>query len=435
MRPPTTRRLGSSRKAQYGFLFGYVVAVAGILIAMLLLAVAIIDPRGFAAIRGAALDGTAPVSAGGRSVSRFFSDIGSGIGNYFRAGSQNAQLRRDLEEARRGLVDTQATAAENARLRALLGLAREVQDEIAVARIVGSSYDSARRLATLSAGSSSGVRVGQPVRAADGLIGRVLETGRWASRVLLVSDGASSVPVRSLRDDTPALAVGRGDGSIELRTLEVGSNPFRRGDVLVTSGVGGIFPPNVPVATVIRIEGDSAIARPIADPSRVDMAIVQPVYQAGRRRRARRGRSRDGRAARHRAAADRRARRPHARPAAAQPALPAGAAAAAAGPDGAAAARRRGAGAGPGTGSGSAAGGAPAAGAAAGSEHDHTGAAPAAGPAGAEVMRGAAPLTSFQRKLESRCLCGLRAPPSVKIREIPAFAGMTGSFVGPEAPR
>ena len=280
MRPPTTRRLGSSRKAQYGFLFGYVVAVAGILIAILLLAVAIIDPRGFAAIRGAALDSTAPVSEGGRSVSRFFSDIGSGIGNYFRAGSQNAQLRRDLEEARRGLVDTQATAAENARLRALLGLAREVQDEIAVARIVGSSYDSARRMATLSAGSSSGIRVGQPVRAADGLIGRVLETGRWASRVLLVSDGASSVPVRSLRDDTPALAVGRGDGSIELRTLEVGSNPFRRGDVLVTSGVGGIFPPNVPVATVIRIEGDSAIARPLADPSRVDMAIVQPVYQA-----------------------------------------------------------------------------------------------------------------------------------------------------------
>ena len=280
MRPPTTRRLGSSRKAQYGFLFGYVIAVAGIMIAVLLLAVAIIDPRGFAAIRGAAIDTTAPVSEGGRSVTRFFSDIGSGIGAYFRAGSQNAQLRRDLEEARRGLVDTQATAAENARLRALLGLAREVQDEIAVARIVGSSYDSPRRLATLSAGSSDGIRVGMPVRAADGLIGRVLETGRWASRVLLVSDGASSVPVRSLRDDTPALAVGRGDGSIELRTLEVGSNPFRRGDVLVTSGVGGIFPPNVPVATVIRIEGDSAIARPLADPSRVDMAIVQPIYQA-----------------------------------------------------------------------------------------------------------------------------------------------------------
>jgi len=83
------------------------------------------------------------------------------------------------------------------------------------------------------------------VRNSDGLIGRVLETGRWAARILLVTDGASNVPVRSTRDGTPALAVGRGDGTIELRTLEVGQNPFRRGDVLVTSGSGGLFPPNI----------------------------------------------------------------------------------------------------------------------------------------------------------------------------------------------
>jgi hypothetical protein len=95
----------------------------------------------------------------------------------------------------------------------------------------------------------------------------------------MISDGASSVPVRSLRDGTPAMAVGRGDGTIELRTLEVGENPFRRGDVLVTSGVGGIFPPDIPVARVSRIEGENAIALPVADPSHSDRVIVQPVYQ------------------------------------------------------------------------------------------------------------------------------------------------------------
>ena len=127
--------------------------------------------------------------------------------------------------------------------------------------------------------AASGVRVGQPVRSPEGLLGRVLEAGRWASRIMLVSDGASSVPVRSLRNNVPALAVGRGDGLVELRTLEVGQNPFRRGDLLVTSGIGGIFPPNVPVARVIRLEGQLAIARPLADPARVDLAIVQPAYQ------------------------------------------------------------------------------------------------------------------------------------------------------------
>lgn len=279
MAPPPSRRPGFSRRAQYGLFFGYVVAVAGMVVALLLLAIAIIDPRGFAAIRGGALDATAPASAGGRTVSRGISGIFESIGNYFRAGSQNAGLRRELEATQRELLRVKAAEAENARLTRLLGLAREVEDEVTVARIVGSSFEAPRRLATLSAGSAAGVATGQPVRAPEGLIGRVIETGRWASRVLLVTDGSSNVPVRMLRDGTPAIAVGRGDGTIELRTLEVGENPFRRGDILVTSGIGGIFPPNVPVASVVRIEGDTAIARPVADPARADFAIVQRAWQ------------------------------------------------------------------------------------------------------------------------------------------------------------
>lgn len=279
MAPPKNRRPGFSRRAQFGLFLGYVIAIGGALIAVLLLAVAIVDPRGFAALRGASVDATAPVAGAGRSAVGFFSGIGSGIANYFRAGSQNARLSRELAEARRELIRRQALDYENRRLLALLGLARATGDEVTVARIVGSSYDSPRRLATLSAGSAAGVLPGQPVRSPDGLIGRVLETGRWASRVMLVTDGASNVPVRLVRDGTPALAVGRGDGTIELRTLEVGQNPFRRGDILVTSGVGGLYPPNVPVAVVTASEGDTAIARPIADPARMDFAIVQRAFQ------------------------------------------------------------------------------------------------------------------------------------------------------------
>ncbi|MEA3045812.1 MAG: rod shape-determining protein MreC [Sphingomonadales bacterium] len=279
MAPPGKRRPGFSRRAQYGVFIGYVVAVGGILIAALLLAIAIIDPRGFAALRSAALDITAPISSAGRSVATFIGGIGEGISNYFWAGSQNAGLRQELAEARRELVRRQALEYENRRLRALLGLARQTGDEVTVARIVGSSFEAPRRLATLSAGNSSGVAPGQAVRSPDGLIGRVLETGRWASRVLLITDGASNVPVRAVRDGTPALAVGRGDGTLELRTLEVGQNPFRRGDIVVTSGIGGLYPPGVPVAVVSGADGDTAIARPLADPARMDYAIVLGIYQ------------------------------------------------------------------------------------------------------------------------------------------------------------
>src|SRR6476661_1746381 len=279
MASPSTRRPGFSRRAQYGLFIGYVIAVGGILFSLLLLVVATIDPTGFSALKGVALDATRPVSAGGRSVVRFFGGIGSGVGNYFMAASENAELKKRLQAERRMIVEARATELENNRLKALLKLAGETEQPVAMARIVGSSFDAPRRLATLSAGTSSGIRLGQPVRSADGLVGRVIEAGHWASRILLVSDGASNVPVRLVRDGTPAIASGHGDGTIDLKTLELGKNPFRRGDILVTSGTGGVYPPGIPVALVTAVEGDRTIARPLADPAALDFAIVLPVFQ------------------------------------------------------------------------------------------------------------------------------------------------------------
>ncbi|MDB5694096.1 MAG: mreC, partial [Alphaproteobacteria bacterium] len=267
------------RRAQYGLFLGYVIAFGGILFALLLLLVAMIHPTRFAALKGAALDITHPVTAGGRGAVRFVKGIGEGVGNYFMAGSENAALRQRLEAERRMIVEARAIGLENRRLKALLKLAQEIEDPVAIARIVGSSFDAPRRLATLSAGSASGVRTGQPVRSADGLVGRVIETGHWASRILLVSDGASNVPVRLVRDGTPAIAAGHGDGTIDLKTLELGRNPFRRGDILVTSGTGGVYPPNVPVAIVTAVNGDRTEAKPLADPATLDFAIVLKVFQ------------------------------------------------------------------------------------------------------------------------------------------------------------
>ena len=279
MAPPSTRRAGFSRRAQMGLFLSYVLAVGGVLFAGLLLVIAIVDPTGFNALKGAALDVTSPVASAGRGVARFFGGIGDGVGNYVRAGGQNAELKRKLEQSRRRLIEAQATELENKRLKALLRLTRETENPVAVTRIVGSSFASVRRLATLSAGASSGVKPGQPVRSADGLVGRVIETGRWASRVLLVGDSASNVPVRLVRDGTAAIATGHGDGTIDLKTLEVGRNPFRRGDVLVTSGVGGVYPPDIPVAVVVAVDGDRTVAKPLADPSNVEYAMVLDIYQ------------------------------------------------------------------------------------------------------------------------------------------------------------
>lgn len=273
------KRLGFSRRARFGVFAGYVVAVTGALLGFGLILIAAFDPQGFSAIRGAASDVTAPVSGVGRDAVQESGRIDNYLANWWNAGRQNARLKRELAEARRRLTQARATDLENRRLRRLANVIEGDSGVIATARLVNSSLTGPRRLATIFAGRSQGVLPGQPVRAADGLVGRIVDAGRNAARVLLLTDRSNVVPVKLTRDGTPAFTSGRGDGEVEVRSLEAGRDQFRRGDLLVTSGTGGIYPPNIPVAVVIRTFGDSARARPLADPASLDFAMVQPVFE------------------------------------------------------------------------------------------------------------------------------------------------------------
>jgi rod shape-determining protein MreC len=123
------------------------------------------------------------------------------------------------------------------------------------------------------------VAIGMPVRAPEGLLGRVVDSGRSASRVLLLSDRANVVPARLLRTGIAIISTGRGDGTIDLRPLEVGRNPFKRGDIVVTSGTGGLYPPLVPMARIVRLDDDGAIALPLADPAQISFAVVEAPYE------------------------------------------------------------------------------------------------------------------------------------------------------------
>ena len=77
----------------------------------------------------------------------------------------------------------------------------------------------------------------------------------------------------------PAIATGAGDGSLEIRSLSAGRNPFKPGDLLVTSGIGGIYQPNIPVAVVVRVQGEIAWGFPLANPSRVDAVVVERAFE------------------------------------------------------------------------------------------------------------------------------------------------------------
>ena len=112
------------------------------------------------------------------------------------------------------------------------------------------------------------------------MIGRVLETGPTTARILLVSDGKNVTPVKRAKDELPAFATGRGDGTVDIRPINIGNNPFEQGDLLTTSGSGGLYSPGIPVAMVIEKTETGAIGRILANPANVGHVIVQPIFQA-----------------------------------------------------------------------------------------------------------------------------------------------------------
>jgi rod shape-determining protein MreC len=274
-----TARPGWSRRAQYGLFFSFLAVIAGIIVGLVLLVISLVAPKTFDGLRGAALDITGPVAGALHEVTATAQGLATGADNYWDAARQNGELKRERRAMLQRMVEAKAIFQENLQLKAALQLREHAPETVAAGRIVGSSFNSPRRFAILSAGRKDGVREGMPVRSAQGLVGRIIDVGQLASRVLLVSDRTSIVPARLLRTGMPVIAQGRGDGTVEVRPLEVGRNPFKVGDLIITSGTGGLYPPLVPVARVVKLRDDWAIALPLADPATISFAIVEPPFE------------------------------------------------------------------------------------------------------------------------------------------------------------
>lgn len=278
MAPRSNRRPGYSRRAQYGRFLGYVIAIASIAVALVLLVVGRLEPGAFSAVRGAAHTVTTPVSGALARLAGAIAGIPESVASYFGVRTENELLRRRLHDEQALLTRARSLSRENHRLMALLQVRERVPEPVTVARLVSSTMSSTRRYAVLNAGAVQGVHTGQSVRGPDGLIGQVLEVGPVSANVLLLIDPSSAVPVRRARDGLAAMVQGRGDGWLDVHAVEGGS-PLRPGDLLVTSGAGGIYPPDIPVARIIRRSPDgAAVATPLAEPDTLDFAMVQQAY-------------------------------------------------------------------------------------------------------------------------------------------------------------
>ena len=268
------RRTGFSRRRQYTVFAGYVLAVGGAVLGAVLLALSMLNPPAFAALRMGAASITAPISSTLNAAVAGIVGVPEAIGSHFGVRTENQALRAEIARNRRLLVRARTAVYDNRRLRALLSVRDRGVESVTTARLVSSTASSGRRFALINAGRLHGVASGMPVIGPDGLVGRVLETGPAVARVLLLTDSESLVPVRRTRDGQPAIVAGRGDGALDIRSV-ITNTRFGVGDVFVTTGTGGIYAPGTPVARVETAGVDTAVARPFAHPDGLDYALVQ----------------------------------------------------------------------------------------------------------------------------------------------------------------
>jgi rod shape-determining protein MreC len=192
------------------------------------------------------------------------SAVASRIGEFFVTQSQ---LQRDNEQLRRQeLLNTAALQvgksleSENQHLRQLLGLRERLPRDFIAAEMLYSNRDPFTRRVVVDKGFQHGVKAGQAVVDEAGVVGQVTRVFPWVSEVTLVTDKEQAIPIQSVRSGLRGVTFGIGyDGTLELRFMPVNAD-IQNGDLLVTSGIDGTYPPGLPVAVVSNIERNAAYA-------------------------------------------------------------------------------------------------------------------------------------------------------------------------------
>ncbi|MCP4389570.1 MAG: rod shape-determining protein MreC [Gammaproteobacteria bacterium] len=185
---------------------------------------------------------------------------GNWLGDWFTSHTEllneNESLKAEGRILNARLQKLEILAEENERLRSLLGSARKIADDVIVAELLSVDQNPYRQLIEINKGSSDGVEIGHAVIDDFGVMGQVIHVNPQSSTTILISDPEHAIPVQFVRSGTRSVAFGRGSTSqLELRYLPATADIMIE-DELVTSGLGGRFPSDYPVARVTEITED-----------------------------------------------------------------------------------------------------------------------------------------------------------------------------------
>lgn len=184
--------------------------------------------------------------------------LAEAVGDYFTSIStlqrENDALKRRQLESAQALAQAQQVERENERLRRLLGARERAGNNAILGAVIYESRDRFSHRIVLHVGTDDGVRAGSPVIDDIGVVGQVTRVFRNTSEVTLLTDKDQSIPIQIARNGLRGIAFGGSDpGTLDLRFMAANAD-VENGDVAVTSGLDGVYPPGLPVGKVVLVE-------------------------------------------------------------------------------------------------------------------------------------------------------------------------------------
>lgn len=213
------------------------------------------DSGPIAGVRSAFMTATTPVRYLGATVTAPFQGLGNIFANLTADQGTLSDLKAENERLQARNAELEESEQTASRLQELLGIKDTYNLQSTAARIISGSVDSWSSTVTIDKGTADGLSVGMPVTASNGVIGQIVECGATSATVRLLTDESSSISAMVQTSRAQGMLVGSATGQVELTLIRT-SQTVNVGDVIVTSGLGGVFPKGLPLGKVTSVDSN-----------------------------------------------------------------------------------------------------------------------------------------------------------------------------------
>ena len=237
------------------------------------------DDGPLAAVRGGFQTITTPVRLVGSVISMPFQGLGNIFSNLTADQATLSELQEENDQLRSRNAELEEAEQTATRLQGLLDLQSTYNLQSTAAHIISGSSDSWSSTVTIDKGTSSGLSVGMPVTSSSGVIGQIVGCGATSSTVLLVDDESSSISAMVQSSRAQGMLNGSAAGEVSLDMIRT-DQTVEVGDIVVTSGLGGVFPKGLPLGKVTSVEKNpgsmyyTIVVEPYAHTENAEEALV-----------------------------------------------------------------------------------------------------------------------------------------------------------------